>query len=648
MGHRSLRKGVLPGIALMLCACFASAREDDWRQVTPEELSMVKEPLAPGAPAIYLYTQTDRTDSTNIEKVYRQIKILTDAGRVYGNLEIQYDKYAEAIRGIEARVIQPDGSVTPFKGQIFEKPIVTSSERKRLAKTFALPDVRVGSIVEYRFERDQQNDSLYDSRWLLSSELFTRYASFSLRPYLYSTLRWDWPRGLPEGTAPPVMIKDVIRLETRNVPAFVSEPYMPPEEDMKFSVIFYYTNEQDPKSGPDVFWNSVAKRMHKVIDQYVSQRAALKEAVGRIVDPADSPETRVGKIYARVQSLRNTSYERQQDDQEARRSTDRTIHNAAEVWKYGYGSSTDLRWLFLGLVRAAGIESDAVFLAPRNRTFFSKKILNPAVLQDCVISVKLADKFIYLDPGRPFMPYGLLAWQDSGVQAMRVNAEGATWVSTPLPDPTASVTHHEATLRLTEAGALEGHVVITHTGLNAYWRRLQQQHEDEKGRKDFLEKDLNGDIPGNAVVSLTKTPDWANAETPMVVEYDVRMADWVVDAGGRMLLPVGLFGQPEHGVFPHATRVQPMHFSYPNRQDDEVTITLPARWTVQSVPAARKQDIKVLSYSIAARNTDTPLTIERHYLLGLVFAEARTYNAVRNFFQGVEAGDQDQIIIARP
>jgi hypothetical protein len=35
---------------------------DDWLPVTPEELKMIGEPKAPGAPAIYLYRQVDRKD----------------------------------------------------------------------------------------------------------------------------------------------------------------------------------------------------------------------------------------------------------------------------------------------------------------------------------------------------------------------------------------------------------------------------------------------------------------------------------------------------------------------------------------------------------------------------------------------------------
>ncbi len=67
---------------------------------------------------------------------------------------------------------------------------------KYLAKTFTLPDVQVGSIIEYSYTIDLGEYMLFDSHWILSDELFTKKAQFSLKPYLAPTnplsLRWSW------------------------------------------------------------------------------------------------------------------------------------------------------------------------------------------------------------------------------------------------------------------------------------------------------------------------------------------------------------------------------------------------------------------------------------------------------------------------
>ena len=106
----------LSGRVLGLLATFvvmSTVHAEEWLPVTPEELQMKSEPKAPAAAAVFLYRQVDRDDNAPDEVVYERIKILTDEGRKYGNVEIPYVKEKEAIRSIKARTIRPDGSIAP-------------------------------------------------------------------------------------------------------------------------------------------------------------------------------------------------------------------------------------------------------------------------------------------------------------------------------------------------------------------------------------------------------------------------------------------------------------------------------------------------------------------------------------------------------
>ena len=101
---------------------------DEWLPIDPVELRMTSEPLAPGAPAIYLYRQVDRDDSKadTTEYNYVRIKILTEEGRKYGNIEIQFEKANFHVSAIRARTIHPDGTVVNFDGKVYENTIVKS------------------------------------------------------------------------------------------------------------------------------------------------------------------------------------------------------------------------------------------------------------------------------------------------------------------------------------------------------------------------------------------------------------------------------------------------------------------------------------------------------------------------------------------
>lgn len=88
--------------------------EDQWTTPTPDELKMTSVPQVPGAPAVYL--DYDQTNDENAHQVivYVRIKVLTQAGVQYGDVELPYDKSDHySIKKIEARTIHPDGTIIP-------------------------------------------------------------------------------------------------------------------------------------------------------------------------------------------------------------------------------------------------------------------------------------------------------------------------------------------------------------------------------------------------------------------------------------------------------------------------------------------------------------------------------------------------------
>ena len=280
----------------LLFACFfvLSARDANanagigFQPVSGAELSMTAEPAAPGAPAIILYRQVDRDDNSGVshQDDYLRIKILTEAGRSYADVEIPFIKGFLEVSDIHARSIAPDGSISNYEGKVFEKTIVKARGVRYLAKVFTLPNVQKGSIIEYYYRYDFY-DGLFNSHWTLSDTLFTKYAKFSLKSYQYSGIgiHWSW-RSLPPGTAAPAQGSDKrIRLEAHNIPAFETEDYMPPQEEMKYRVNFIYffgTPEQNPVK----FWMDVGKARYERLNSFLGKRGACNPSSRKRYRPA--------------------------------------------------------------------------------------------------------------------------------------------------------------------------------------------------------------------------------------------------------------------------------------------------------------------------------------------------------------------------
>src|SRR3981189_500431 len=100
--------------------CVRPAWGDEWKPVSPEDLKMTSVPEAPGAPAVYLYRQVDRNDSNRASSEYNyvRIKILTEEGRKYANIEIPFVRTRINVSSIRARLIRPDGSTVNFDGKV--------------------------------------------------------------------------------------------------------------------------------------------------------------------------------------------------------------------------------------------------------------------------------------------------------------------------------------------------------------------------------------------------------------------------------------------------------------------------------------------------------------------------------------------------
>jgi len=613
---------------------------DEWQPISPEELKMTSLPEAPGAPAVYLYRQVDRDDNTSREYNYVRIKVLSEEGRKYADIDIPFVKGNESIQNLKARTIRPDGSIANFDGKIYEKEIVKTRGLKYLAKTFTLPDVQVGSIIEYHFFDQMDENQLYSSHWILSEQLFTKHAKFSLKPYSGASLRIIW-QGLPTGITPTK--GNPVRLEISNIDPFRSEDFMPPENELKARVDFLYSRSDEKDSIK--FWKAEGKLLNESVENFVGKRKAMEQAVAGIAAASDSPEVKLQKIYMRVLQVHNTTLQVDKTEQEQKRAKEKENNNVEDVWKHGYGNGRQINWLFLAMARAAGFEANCVYLSSRNEYFFQPQSMNPGQLNGDVVAVKLNGKDAYFDPAAGYAPFGLVTWDETGVAGLRLDKEGGSWITTPIPESSSSQIARNADLKLSEDGTLQGKLKVTFSGLEALWRRVEERNEDAGSRKKFLEDQIKEYIPIGSEVELSNKPEWNSAATTFVAEYDIKVPGWASGAGRRVLVPTALFSNSEKHLFEHADRIHSIYFSFPFQKSDDVTIELPLGWQVSSVPKPLTQDSHVVIYKLKVDENKGVLHIQRQLDMQLLMLDVKYYGALRNFFQTVRTADEQQIVL---
>ena len=635
--------------ATVLCALGVFdarvAIAEDWLPVSPEELQMTGEPQAPGASAVYLYRQVDRDDAQYEERVYARIKILSDAGLNYANVEIPYLQGIESVGSIRARTIHPDGTIVNFDGMTYDNWLVKGQGVKYLAKVFTLPAVEVGSIIEYRYWNRLANGWIFDSHWILTQDLFTRFAKFSLVPNSSYAMRTSWPLGLPPGSDAPKIEGGKVVLETRNVAPFVIEENMPPENEMRQHVDFIYDFAQIARTDPVEFWKIFGKQHYAEMQRFCDARKAMNNAVAQVTAPDDPPEMKLRKLYARMQQIHNLSFT-SASEQEAKQEQAAAIHSVEDVWNRGYGQADQINWLFLALARAAGLDAYSVAVSSRDRYFFDHRTMNQTELNTNVVLVKIDQKDIFLDPGALFTPFGMLPWYETSVEGLKLDKDGGSWLTTPGTVASASRIERHATLGL-DSGSLQGKVTVTYTGLEASWRRQEERTEDMAARRKFLEDDLKGYVPVGVNATLTNSPDWDSWDSPLVAEYDVDIPGWTAPAGSRRaLLAVGIFSNGEKHSFERASRLHPIYFNYGYQHLDDVTIDIPSPWVLQSVPEPKTVDLKGLVFKETSERNENSLHLTREFTLNTLLVDTKAYGTVRQFYQTARTADEEQAVLS--
>jgi len=172
-GFNRLRYATL--LALLFSATTIFARAQKWTEPTQEELKMTSQPQAPGAAAVYLYREETTDDKLHMFSIYIRLKVLTERGKEYSNVELSFTRGRDGsgftVDDIQGRTIHPDGTIIPFTGKPYEKLVEKGQGIKMMAKVFTMPDVSVGSIIEYRYKLRYHDEYVESPQWYIQSNL---------------------------------------------------------------------------------------------------------------------------------------------------------------------------------------------------------------------------------------------------------------------------------------------------------------------------------------------------------------------------------------------------------------------------------------------------------------------------------------------
>ncbi len=632
--------------ACLTLPSFAS----DWQQPTPDELKMTAEPSAPNASAVYLYREETTDDKLHMHSMYVRLKILNDAGKDYGDVEIFGGNAFYNITDIQGRTIHSDGSVVPFTGKPYEKLIAKTGNLRYKAKVFSLPDVQNGSILEYRYKLRYEDNEVISPDWEIQQQVYVRKAHYHFVPTdrdvisstdhgnVSSTLAYS--QLLPKGVA----IKETrgtYDLDVSNIPALPDEQFMPPMRAFSYRVRFYYTGYRTV----DEFWTAYGKTWSRQMEKFEAPSPFIREAAQEITSGAPDQTAKLEKLYAAVMKLENTSFTRERTSEENKAEGVKRVKSAQDVWTLKRGGSDDLTLLFISLARGAGFKAYASAVVNRDRDMFQQSFLNGNQLDDLLAVVEVDGKEKYFDPGQRYCAFGQLDWKHTYAGGIRQTDGHTALITTPGPSYKDTQIQRVADLTIDGHGELKGTATLVYTGAAALrWRHRALESDEADVKKEFADS-IQADLPPGVLVKTNHFVGLDRYDTVLIAILDVSGA---MGAGTqkRIFLPASFFEASSHSMFPQAKRENPVDLHYPYASKDEVTLHLPAGMTVESAPAPANISFPHMALlQTSSKTVAETLTYTRTFIMANTLYEAKEYPELKGFMDKVTAKDQDQAVL---
>jgi hypothetical protein len=655
-GRRLLRLPLL----LAFSAPLACAQ---WTVPTPEELSMTTQREVPGAAAVYLYREEITEDKLHMFSIYTRLKVLTERGKEYSNVELHYARNNEGanvtIDSIQGRTIHPDGSIVLFTGKPYDKLVEKTGGIKIMSKVFTMPDVEVGSIIEYRYKLRYDDGYFMHPDWYIQSDLFTRKAHYTWKPTSQTLVSSDdqltnsiaWTPVLPPGvelkqthlpaTSQLTNGQLVFDLDVHDVPPAPSEEFMPPVSSLSYRVLFYYS----PYSTAAEFWKNQTKRWAKARDKFIGPGSAVKDAVKDIVQPSDTQDQKLRKIYAAVMKLENTSYTREHSSAEEKSQGFKEIHNTDDIWTRKRGNNDEIAELFIAMARAAGMKAYAGAVTNRDQNLFVPGYLTLSQLDDIIAIVSVDGKDQYFDPGSRYCPFQHLAWKHSMAQGIRQTDAGGDFFSSPAESYSYSQTTRVAILTIDQHAAVTGTIEMRYTGSPALHWRQRSLTGDATSLEQEIRTSVEQMVPQGLEVKVGSINQLDAYDQPLIVKLEVKGTLGSV-TGKRLLLPADIFEANSKPAFPEAKREIPICFDYAQTKLDAIRINFPPTLTVESLPPADKANFeKFAIYNMTTESTATSFTIRRTYVMAEILYKTNEYAGLRDFYSKFENKDQESVVL---
>ena len=478
---------------------FAQTEPQPFGEFSTRDKSLKTVDFDPGADAVILQDVATANYNDNYNLVFDRrvrIKILKEKGIAYGNVEIPYyskDGF-ETITNVEGVVLSLDGNNQETWKQLRRSDVFRTqvNERVSLVK-FALPDVKVGSILEYHYQSTSKHYGGLEN-WYFQSELPTLLSSFYLTVVPNAEFRYN----VKKRQDLPIYLNNakgsgMVKFQMANIAGLRNEPYMDSPKDYLQHVDFQFTGYVTSSGNKVDYmqkWGDVSKELmsESYFGKQIDKVLANSEAAINTFNAIAPLEKRLAAIHR---------YVNQQFSWDGIKSKF-AYKDLKEVWEKKKGNSGEINLIFINLCKKAGLTVYPLLVSERSngKVFTEVPILDN--FNKTLAYIEIGDKQFVVDAIDEHTPLNLIPSSVLNTTGFIVHNKTGR-LKELKDDARANTTLITVVQNINPNGQADGEVNV----LCSDYARVSRLRDYMRDKEDFKTNYFTSAVPGISIDSLT-------------------------------------------------------------------------------------------------------------------------------------------------
>ncbi|MDP5197950.1 DUF3857 domain-containing protein [Flavobacterium sp. DG2-3] len=521
-------------------------------------------------------------------------------------------------------------------------------------KTITLPNVKVGSIIEYKY--------------VLKSENLIKFPDFDIQfdiPVDYFYYKTQIPEFF---IYKPILIGEIPltteskftsasqsfdnaysqtssfsykQIETfyegKDVPALKEEPYINNLENYRGSIqqeLERVRMPDQPVKDYSLTWEGVAQTIFKdeSFGKQLNEASLFTDDLNKLLTNVEDKNERLNLIFTYVKNRMNWN----------EINSCHTEKGVVKAYKDQTGNVAEINFILINMLRAAGIEANPVLVSTiqnglpvyPTRTGFNYVI----------VAADIDGKRILLDATHKLtspniLPLNVLNWK-----GRLVKKDGSSQ-EIELDPASQSKEIYTLMVKVDPDGKMNGQARVQRTDYDAYSFREENNAKTEDSYLEKFENKLGGLTISNYKIENQKS----NLDQSVIETFTFASDSRSDIIGGKIFVNPLLFFTQTKNPFNQENRVMPVYFGYKNLERFTFNVEIPQGYTVESMPKPVKissEDKKmsfILNFSVSENKIQI---ISQKEINNSIFA-AEDYGMIKEFFQKMIVSQNEKIVLKK-